>query len=168
MALFTAGNVLTAAQLNALNSYKEKVADQSVTNSTVLVNDLHLSYAIPVVGTYIFDLFLYGVSAANAAGGFRYGFTFPTGTLHYGINVPISTLPSGTSGSGDWAGLLSQASGVAGGIGGLSTNATQHHIHGRFAATATGTLQFQWAQAAANAAASTLKTGSHMLVRQVA
>lgn len=167
MTLFTAGQVLTAAQLNNLGNYVEKSADQSVTSSTTLVNDSQLAVSLPVTGTYLVDVWLYGVSAANAAGGIRYGFSFPTGTLHYGTIVPIASLASGTSGSGDWATQLSATSGVAAGVGGLSTSTTMHYLHGRLSVTATGTLQFMWAQASSNTNASTVKAGSHMLVRRV-
>jgi hypothetical protein len=168
MGLFSTTVPLSAAQLNALGLYAEKTADQSVTSSTVLVNDTHLAVTIPTTGTYLVDVWLYGVSAANNAGHARVGFSFPTGTLHYGINGPISGLASGTSGSGDWSAAVPATSGAAAGVFGLSTNAVMEYIHGRFTATATGTFQFMWAQSVSNANASTLKAGSHMLLRQVA
>lgn len=168
MPLFASGQVVTAAQMNALNGYVLKTADQSVTNSTVLVNDNHLLYTIPTVGTYMIDVWLYGTSAANAAGHARVGFSFPAGTLHYGLSGPSIALPSNSSGSGDWPAVLSATSGVAAGVFGLSTLGIQEHVHGIFIATATGTFRFMWAQSTANASASTIKAGSHMLVRQVA
>jgi hypothetical protein len=167
MALFAPGP-LAAADLNAINGYVEKTADQSVTSSITLVNDTHLSYAISGAGTFIFELFLFAVASADPGGGVRYGFTFPAGTMHYGINVPISSLASGTSGSGDWAATLSATSGVAAGVGGTSTSTTLHRVAGRFAATASGTLQFQWAQASSSANTTTLKAGSFMRVQRVA
>jgi hypothetical protein len=168
VALFTTGQVVTAAQLNALNGYAVKTADQSVTSSTTLVNDTHLSYAIAATGTYVFDLCLFGVSAANAAGDIAVGFTFPTGTLHVGAHSLDGSLASGATGTFGAGALLSATSGVSTIIMGLSTTTTLMLLRGIFVATATGTLCLQWAQASSNASASTLKAGSHMLVRQVA
>jgi hypothetical protein len=167
MPLFTAGDVLTAAKMNAINGYVLKTADESVTSSAALQNDDHLFYTIPTVGTYAVDAWLFGTSAANAAGDLQYGFTFPAGTFYaFSTGLDIN-LASGTSGTSLWA-AQTATSGVAIQAFGLSTGGTAMHIHGLFVATATGTLRLQWAQNASNANASTLKAGSHMLVRQVA
>lgn len=168
MALFTAGQPLTAAQLNAQCGYVEKTADQSVTSSSVLVNDTHMLYTIGAVGTYLIDLYLWGVSAANAAGDLKVGFSFPTGTMHFGTAGPSVNLASGSADVSEWIANLSATTGVTFTNVGLSTSVTQTHIHGRFAATATGTLRVMWAQFAANASASTLKAGTHLRVQQVA
>ena len=168
MALFTAGNVLTAAQLNALNGYVLKTADQSVTSSSTLTNDTHLLYTIGATGTYIVDLWLYGTSAANNAGDLKIAFTFPTGTMHFGTAGPSVNLLSGSADVSEWFANLSATSGTTFTNVGLSTTVSQTHIHGILIATATGTLRMQWAQFASNANASTLQAGSHMLVRQVA
>jgi len=154
--------------LNAINGYVAKTADQSVTSSTALANDTHLLYAIGATGTYIFDVHLFATSAANAAGDLSVGFTFPTGTLHFGVNGLNNTLASGSSTPGEHAGTLSATSGTTSLPLGLSTATTYQTVHGILIATATGTLRLQWAQFASNANASTLKSGSHMLVRQVA
>lgn len=167
MALFTAGQVVTAAQLNAINGYVLKTADQSVTSSTVLVNDTHLSYTIPAAGTYIVDLWLFASSGANAAGDLLFGFTFPAGTFYAftdGLDIGLASAANGTV---QMAGVAA-TSGAAIQAFGLSTSVTAALIHAVFIATAAGTLRFQWAQNASNASASTVKAGSHMLVRQVA
>lgn len=169
MAFFTAGTALTAAKLNAINGYVIKTADQSVTSSTTLVNDTHLSFAIPASGTYIVDAWLYGVSAANAAGDLAVGFSFPAGTFHAGgAGGPDINLASNSIEPGEWLAALSVASGTGVVAFGLSTTVTQSHVHGILIATAAGTLQLMWAQYGSNASASTLKAGSHMRVDQVA
>jgi hypothetical protein len=154
--------------LNALNGFVYKTADQSVTSSAVLVNDTHLTYAIPAVGKYVIDVFLYATSAANAAGDLGVGFTFPTGTFYLGGEGPDIGLASSTVQTGQWGSNVAYASGAIFNVYGLSTSVNYIHLHGLFVATATGTLQFQWAQQASNASASTVKAGSHMLVQQVA
>lgn len=168
MALFTTGQPLTAAELNVLGLYAAKTADQSVTSSTTLVNDTHLSVALPVVGTYLFDLWLYGASAANAAGDLSVGFSFPAGTCMAGGIGPDVSLASGNAVIGQFGVNTALTSGGVYNAYGLSTGVTLTYLHVNLTVTATGTFQLMWAQSTSNASASTLKAGSHMLGRQVA
>lgn len=154
--------------LNALNGFVRKTADESVTSSATLQNDNHLTLSIPAAGTYIIDLRLFASSAANAAGDLQVGFTFPAGTMHVGYGVLANTLASGSSGTAEFGASLSVASGAAAAGIGLSTTVTHQIINAIFIATASGTLQVQWAQLASNASASTVKAGSYMTMRQVA
>jgi hypothetical protein len=164
----SAGINAIRADLAAINGYVLKTADQSVTSSTTLANDTHLFYTIGAAGTYAFDLYLYGTSAANAAGDMGIAFTFPTGTLYVGASGLDVALASGDNGTMKGQAGLSLASGTLMTVFGLSTTPTMAHVHGLLVATATGTLRLQWAQFASSASASTLKAGSHMLVKQVA
>ena len=154
--------------LLALNGYVRKTADESVTSSAVLQNDDHLLYTISAAGTYVIDLVAYATSAANAAGDLGVGFTFPTGTFYLGGQGPDIGLASGNVQTGQWGANVAYTTGALFNVYGLSTGANMIWLHGLFVATATGTLQFQWAQQTSNASASTIKAGSHMLVRQVA
>lgn len=171
---WVSSEVVTAAQMNAhvrdnltaLNGFVRKTADESVTSSTTLQNDNHLLLTIPAVGTYEFDAYLFGTSAANAAGDLNVGFSFPTGTLHFGGAGADATLASSVLGPGNWQGSLSATSGTTSHSYGLSTSTLLIHIHGLFIATATGTLQLMWSQAVSNANASTIKSGSHMSMVQ--
>jgi len=173
---WVASEVVTAAimnahvrdNLNAINGYVEKSADQNITSSTTLTNDTHLLYTVGAVGTYVFDAYLYATSAANAAGDLAVGFSVPTGTCHFGIHGADPAIASGNVGSVNLGALLSATSGTTLATAGLSTSAMLIWIHGRLSATATGTLRLMWAQASSSASASTLKAGSHMTVRQVA
>lgn len=154
--------------LNALNGYVAKTADQSITSSTVQTNDTHLLYTIGATGTYVVDVYLWALSAANAAGDLNVGFSFPTGTFSLQGFGPDVGLASGTVQTGSWFANSAITTGVAALSFGLSTGQVGIHLHGLFVATATGTLRLQWAQFASSGSASTLKSGSHMLVRQVA
>lgn len=167
MGLFVAGQPLTAAQMNATNGYVLKTADQSVTSSATLANDAHLSYAIPAAGTYAFESNLIAVSAANAAGDLQVGWSFPTGTMYaWGVG-PDASLAAGASVIGLWsAGAITTGTAVF--TFGLSTQTVAVLLKGLFVATASGTLRLMWSQSSSNANASTVKAGSHMLVRQVA
>lgn len=173
---WVAAEVVTAAimnthvrdNLNALNGYVRKTADESVTSSTTLQNDDHLLYTIGATGTYVFDLYLLATSAANAAGDLGVGFTFPTGTMYLGGIGPDTGLASGTVQTGQWGANNAYTTGALFNVYGLSTSTLDIRLHGLFVATATGTLQFQWAQQASNANASTVKAGSHLVVKQTA
>jgi hypothetical protein len=156
------------ADMAAINGFVRKTADESVTSSTTLQDDDHLLYAIGATGTFIFDAWLYATSAADAAGDLAVGFTFPTATCHAGVFGLSDTLASGDSGSVKAQAGLSITSGAVLANLGLSTSTLMIHLHGILIATATGTLRLQWAQASSSASASTVKAGSHMLVRQVA
>lgn len=173
---FTAGTVLTAATLNeqlvenmrAINGYVPKTADESVTSSAVLQNDDHLLYSIAAAGTYAFEVHIYAVSAANAAGDIQVGFSFPTGTCYFAGLGPHNQLASGSNENGEWLPRLSATSGVTNIPYGLSTAGGYIQVHGLLVATATGTLRFMWSQMASSASATTVKAGSHMIVKQVA
>ena len=166
---FTNGEVVNDVKLDSgMVDFVRKTADESVTSSTTLQNDNHLSAAIGTTGTYKLDVFLLGTSAANAAGDLGVGFIFPTGTMYLAGLGPDVGLASSTVQTGQWGVNTAYTSGSLFQVFGLSTATVIIWIHGVLVATATGTLQLQWAQQASNANASTLKTGSHMVVRQVA
>lgn len=152
---------------NAINGFVRKTADESVTSSTVLQNDNELLYTIGATGSYVFDMYLAVTSAANAAGDINIGFTFPTGTLYLWGPGTDPALASGTIASGKFA-SGAVTSGTAWQDFGVSTTGSGFNVHGLFIATGTGTLQFQWAQFASNANATTVKAGSHLIVKQVA
>jgi hypothetical protein len=168
MGYFAAGEVLTASKLNSLGLPATKTGDESVTSSAVLQNDDQLLIVLNSAGTYYVDVYLFVTSAANAAGDLSVGFSFPTGTMHFGVHALDSTLASGSNGTMVTAGILSATSGSSSLSVGASTSVTLVWVHGVFTATATGTLQFMWAQAASNASATTVRAGSHMTARQVA
>lgn len=161
---------LTALKNNvvAINGFVAKTADESVTSSTTLQNDNHLAYTIGATGTYVFEVVIFGTSAANAAGDIKVGFSFPTGTCRFAGSGPDPGLASGSVQSGEWFVQLSATSGSTAIGYGLSTSTVRIVIEGTLAATATGTLQLMWAQASSSGSASTVKEGSYMRVAQVA
>lgn len=173
---WVASEVVTAAlmnthvrdNLNAINGFVRKTADESVTSSVTLQNDDHLLIAIPAAGTYEICVNLQVVSAANAAGDFRYGATFPAGTMYAFSDGMGQALPSG--GESDVYRVSGPiTSGVDPAFGfGASTTITASFIKFLFIATASGTFQFQWAQAGASANATTVKAGSYLTMKQMA
>lgn len=166
---FTAAEVVTAAKLDSgMVDYILKTADESVTSSTTLQNDNHLAATIGATGTYAADLHLWITSAADAAGDIKVSFTFPTGTLHMSGDGLDTSLATGFGGTSTGLGVLSATSGTSTIAFGASTSTLCVRVHALLIATATGTLQLQWAQNGSNGNATTVKAGSHMIVRQVA
>lgn len=155
------------ADLQAINGFVRKTADESVTSSATLQNDNELSIPIPAAGTYEIEVSLLVTSAANAAGDIRVGATFPAGTMVMAVDGLDNSLASGTAGTGTrFAATIT--SGVDPGVAlGASTAMTYAHVKFLFVATASGTFQFQWAQGASNANATTVKTNSYLTMKQV-
>jgi len=173
---WSAGETVTATIMNsavrddltAINAYVLKGSDESVTSSATLQDDNDLLYALPAIGTYIFEMWLYATSAANAAGDLKVALTFPTGTMRFSALGPDPAIASASVAQGVWFTHLGATSGTSAISVGCSTNSNLVLMHGLFAASATGTLRLQWAQDTSNASATTIKAGSHMHIRQVA
>lgn len=171
---FVTAEVETAAIFNAhlrdnllaLNGFVRKTADESVTSSAVLQNDDQLLYAIPAAGTYVIDLWLQVTSAANAAGDIGIAFTYPTGTITTFVFGADTTLASAHASSSVEVRSDAFTSGTLFATFGASTAGTSIYVHAVLVATASGTLQLQWAQQASNVNATTVKAGSHMSVTQ--
>jgi hypothetical protein len=144
-----------------------KSANESVTSSTTLQNDDHLSASIGATGTYTFDVFLL-VNSGDSAADLKVGFSFPTGTCHFGgTGGHIGAYTTGTSGVGEYFAIASATSGTSFlGYGVSSTAVTWVRLTGTFIATATGTLRVMWAQVASSATATTLLAGSWMRVER--
>lgn len=158
---------LVRADIAAVNGYLVKTTDEIVSASTTLQNDDHLFYTIASTGTYVGELVLWGTSSVNAGGDIKLGFTYPTGTMDLGGIGQDSSLASGTVGTIQSGVFLAGTSPSSSLVYGLSTSNSMLVVKFRLAATATGTLQLQWAQNTASGT-STLKAGSHMTVKQVA
>jgi hypothetical protein len=170
---FAAGQKLTAALLNAaIPSVAYKASDQSVTNSTTVVNDNDLSFSVVSGATYNIDSYLQWVG--NDTGDIKFGFTFPaSSTLSFAIIGPDDTATTfasgGTRGTGEWFARNGQTSSPSGTIQvSGSTSTLAGIIKGQLVCNTTGTLQLQWAQNTANATATTLKAGSWMSLKRVA
>lgn len=154
--------------LNALNGYVRKTSDTARTSTATLANDPELALAIGGAGSYTFDVYCLITSAANAAGDIQFGFTYPSGTLYWGAMGLDETLASGSAGQMRAKSDTDAASPTTSSFpfGASTTVDTLVWIHGLLVATGSGTLQFQWAQAASNANSTTLKTGSHLTMQQ--
>lgn len=165
---WAAGQKITAALLVAAQpDFTIKTANESVTSSTTLQDDDHLSYAITATGTYTFELFLL-VNTGDSAADLKTGFTFPTGTMNFfGSGPHEASLGAGTSGDGEFFARTSAVSGSSSIGWGISSGAPIGvRLWGALAATATGTLRLQWAQLVSSGTATTLLAGSWMSVQR--
>jgi hypothetical protein len=172
---WTAAETVTAAlmnahvrdNLNALNGFVRKTADESVTSSTTLQNDNHLLYTIAATGTYKFEVVGFAIAPVSTID-IKIGFAFPTGVCSWGAIGMDPAIASGNVGEGSFFGFESATSGSTSISLGIASATTIFRATGVLVASATGTLQFMWAQNASSASAMTLQTGSFMEVEQKA
>lgn len=131
---------------------KKKTADESVTSSTVLQNDNHLVVPVKAYRRYMF--YVWGSFYSDPAADFKYAFDVPSGCdgsyITYRLNetnvnpLPASdTISSGGSEDEFWL------------RGYLYTGSTA------------GNITLQWAQNTSNVVATTLFTGSLMVLYEL-
>lgn len=153
-----AGQRITATLLNSMVPLTiVKPGDQSVTNSTVLVNDNDLVLPVVASGSYIVAAFINYEGGTQGSADFKFQFTVPasgtlkinptyvdtSGNFHTGNNlVAATTLTAGTNGAGVPRNLV---------------------IAGTFVNSVTaGNIQLQWAQNTGNATATIVHVGSSL------
>jgi hypothetical protein len=164
--VFVTGDIPSASQVNSwfVNIlYARKTADETVTASTTLQNDDHLSVSVAANATYHVMLEMQEVSPPAAA--FKMGFTGPAG---YSINgtargaaVSISTLADFITTE-----VATGSNYAFGGLVGVDLCVSMNFI--LITSGTAGTLQVQWAQNTSNAGGTTVRANSFMLLRQVA
>lgn len=158
---------------NSWTAIITKSADQSVTNSTTLVNDTELLYPLEANSYYVFEFVLL-YSASDPAADYQGGFTYPdvTGSMNpifYSNNFTIGLVNQIVSGIGDLTAL------PTGGANTFSLGATSNFLttmQMRFELrtfAATGNLRWRFANNAAGVGfVSTTKAGSTLFVKKVA
>lgn len=166
----TAGQRITAALLNSMQPlYVQKPSDQSVTNSTVNVNDTALLLALEANATYVVSGIL--SYSAHQDGDIRMGWTVPSGgTFQWLCHAQNAGGTTGIS-----TGVVVDMQNAGAGtfpLGGADTsNATVMTglLSGRIVTSATaGNLQLNWAQRVSHATASIMRAGSWVLAQRVA
>lgn len=170
-AAWPSGHVPTSSEVADLFSaaepvFKRKTADQSVTNSTTLVNDTELFLSVAANRTYVIDSFLIYDGAGATA--FKLAFTGPSGATFDWWQDGNSGGNSAASGTTWWGynqiGTTNSTYGAAGAGSKLACRPAGILIVGANA----GTFQLQFAQGSSSATATHLFTGSCLWARWVA
>lgn len=140
--------------------YARKTADQTVNNSTTLVNDTELFVSVAANAEY--DMELAAVQNSNATANFKLNFVLPAGaTWVTGI------FDLGSSAANEQFGVQTTA-GPALGITGAAADAVVWIKAKLIIAGTSGTVQFQWAQNTANASNTIVRAGSTLVLRRLA
>jgi hypothetical protein len=161
---FVAGEVLTAADVNLylknmLTAIKP--ANESVTSSTVLQDDDHLSIPLAANSTYL----VIGVLNYDGAltGDFKMAFTGPAGVT---LNIHTDGLGiAATDGTGDQVFLIEAVAPAGGAFGTIAAADHRPLLFIGFVATGgtAGNLQLQWAQNTSNGTATRVLATSGMI-----
>ncbi|GAA4626596.1 hypothetical protein GCM10023196_035480 [Actinoallomurus vinaceus] len=152
--VFTAGQRLTAALLSAMQvNLVRKLSDQTVSNSTTLVNATDLSIPVAANATYLVRL--RASYSASTTGDVKFSWTSPSGAT---VQRYIIGPTSGTTDTSATTVQMRRRSGTAspaGGDGTANFSTYQEDISVQTTGTA-GTLQLQFAQNTVDAANGTI------------
>lgn len=155
MVTFNPGQILEADDLNAaLGIRKYKTADETVNNSTTFQNDDHLF--APVEANAVYSLDLYVVYSSGATPDFKQVFTAPAGTTLEASFFDYN--------GGAFAWAATGALGSVTALAGTGANAPFIIRGTLFVGGTAGTLQWQWAQNAANASDTIVRKGSRLIL----
>lgn len=141
-----------------------KAADQTVNNSTTLVNDTHLKFTAVAGQNYVFDMNLV-LTCTSATPELLMGFSFPAGTLACST-VGLDLAVTSNNGAARMPGVVSATTGVAALTVATPSVVTGVLVRGTFKCTTGGTVNFMWAQSVATAVATTINQGSSLTAIQ--
>jgi len=148
-----AGQRITASEVNNLGiSSVRKSGNQSVSSSTVLVNDTQLFVPLAASTAYGFNIFVFYTGAATGTGDIKMAWSLPSGaTMTY--QWLIDNLSNATQmGQGNGGVLFCGSNGAV-----VQAASMQGSI---LTSTTVGNLQLQWAQDTSNATATVVQAGS--------
>jgi hypothetical protein len=152
--VFLAGEDLTQKRLNEeIGVTLRKSADQTVNNTTTMVNDTHLTWPVDALGRYVFDMEL--VYTAATAADIRIGWGSPTGTA-------MSWSATGLDTALAYKNVANLAAATTSNFGGNGVASGRViHVSGYVDVGATaGSFTLRWAQDTANASDASMRTGS--------
>lgn len=143
-----------------------KTVDESVVSSTSLQNDDHLRFDVGASQIWVWECALF--VSGSTVGDLQIAFTVPTGATlnwHYHALAAAAAGPTGD--------LVSDGSTISGGAAanpvGVNTSQSLVIIKGYVSVGSTaGTVQLQWAQSTADATATQVRIGSHLIARRIA
>lgn len=167
--VFTGTNTMTAPVIDSATgigqvSLKHKTADESVTSSTVLQDDNHLTVAIAANVTMVGYLKVQ-CGDVIATTGIRSAFTFPAGATFRGdytaVGEGISNAQTGTTTASGTANVFTAAN--FSGSARISLNIAIYIANG----ATPGNLTFQWCQDSSSGTALTLFKGGQLVLFKV-
>lgn len=157
------GNAHWRDNLNALDDrirIVRKTAIESVASSTTLQNDDHLFFTAVAGQNYRFRCVLFVTNSGTQLADLKVAFTFPAGTMTFGVNA-LDTAATSPIGSANMTAIPSATSGTSTiAVAAGSDNVTI--IEGFFVCTTGGTVQLQWAQNTSQASATSLNVNSYI------
>lgn len=163
---FTVGQVLTAADVNRYlkNTITAiKTANESVTSSTTLQDDNHLTASVEATSVYELECVVF--YEADTGGDIKLQFSAPAGAS---LSAAISRLTTGAATiDNDAISIMTLGTAIPGGGLGAGQGAVLQ-IKGvvTIAGTA-GTFKLQWAQNASSGTATTVYADSYFVLRQI-
>lgn len=160
------GQVLSAADVNNwfIPLPAVKTTDQSVTTSTVMVNDAQLLLPVAANVTYAFDCYLNFEGSSTTGQGIQWQIAVPaSATLRY--HATYTRASDGGKITGDtYAGAN-----VVAALGQGAGNPCGAKMSGSLVTLATtGNIQVQWAQAASSGTSTVVRAQSFMMLRRIA
>lgn len=166
---FVSGQLLTASALNALIPVEViKAVNQTVTSSTVLVNDSELAVTLTAGRTYKIQLGL--IANGAVAGDIKVAWAVSSGTMTM-VGTRLATGPAAsTTTTADTTARVSASQTsltLANSYGcdtTLQTGITEEFL---ISVTVTGVLTVQWAQNASSGTATTVGSGSWILATPI-
>lgn len=160
---WSVGQVLTASDVNTwfVPVAATKTADQSVTSSTVLVNDSELLVPVAANATYAFDAWLDFIALAGAD--IKWTWTVPAGT---GLTYSAQHNEGGGTGYNNSQVVYVNSDTVP--AAGASPTVTAATMRGTLVTgSSSGTLQLKWAQGASSASATHVRSPSSLELRRI-
>ena len=163
---FTTGEVLTADDTNVylVNTiFAQKTATESVTSSTTLQDDDHLS--VSVAASSVYELSAMLVYDGDAAGDVSIQWSLPSGAS---ISWYLSSITGGgAAATDDRIAHSTNVSPAALGCLGAGTTLAAHILGLVTVASTAGTFKLTWAQGTSSGTATRLFAGSYICLRRV-
>ena len=151
-----------------VSATKVKAASTTRSSITVLANDPDLVYAIPIAGTYAYELIAYPVQSLAGAVGIGCNINY-SGTFTAAASLNIADALGTTSTSPQvpgTTGTLTNATLTMGAFNSISNGFVR--FRGTLTATGVGNIGFAWAQNTGSATTLTINAGSFLIVTRLA
>lgn len=141
--------------------YVVKTAPESVTSSTTLQNDDHITFSVAANSSYLVELTLFYDGAPSEVGGVKAAWSLPASAFFSGHDLSLGYSASWAAASGTTFFNANDTAGV-----GIIRARSLRFVIGTLGTSGTATMQ--WAQSISSATASRLLGGTFATIRRVA